>query len=110
MAAVLCGADSWNEIEEFGNSRKVFFTERVSSFRNVPSHDTFNRFFSSLSPDYFESIFRYWMSEICEKYEGVVAIDEKTIRGASKCTRSNPEGESRFKLHMVSAWAEQPMG
>lgn len=105
MAGVLCGADSWNEIEEFGNSRKDFFAERIPSFRGVPSHDTFNRFFSSLSPDYFERVFRYWMSEICGKYEGIVAIDGKTIRGASKCTNSNPKGESRFKLHMVSAWA-----
>ncbi|MDC2248696.1 ISAs1 family transposase [Bacteroides thetaiotaomicron] len=42
------------------------------------------------------------MLEICEKYEGVVAIDGKTIRGASKCS---PTGNPNFKLHMASAWA-----
>ena len=45
------------------------------------------------------------MLEICEKYEGVVAIDGKTIRGASKCSSSHPTGNRNFKLHMVSAWA-----
>lgn len=105
MAAVICGAESWNEIEEFGRSRKDFFIERIPSLSRIPSHDTFNRFFSSLSPGYFERVFRCWISELCGKYEGVVAIDGKTIRGASKCTRSNPDGENGFKLHMVSAWA-----
>lgn len=105
MAAVICGAESWYEIEEFGRSRKVFFADRIPSLNRIPSHDTFNRFFSSLSPEYFEGVFRCWMSELCQKYEGVVAIDGKTIRGASKCTRSNPDGEKGFKLHMVSAWA-----
>lgn len=105
MAAVLCGAETWNEIEEFGRSRKEFFASRIPSFCNTPSHDTFNRFFSILSPGYFEHVFRCWMSEFCSKYEGVIAIDGKTIRGASKCTYSNPNGEKEFKLHMVSAWA-----
>ena len=45
------------------------------------------------------------MFEICEKYEGVVAIDGKTIRGASKCSSSHPIGSPDFKLHMVSAQA-----
>ena len=27
IAAVICGAQSWNEIEEFGNSKMTFFQE-----------------------------------------------------------------------------------
>jgi len=104
MAAVICGAESWYEIEDFGNAKIDFFRERLPGLESIPSHDTFNRFFSALNPEYFERIFRHWMFEICEKYEGVVAIDGKTIRGASKCTSSHPAGNPGFKLHMVSAW------
>lgn len=105
MAAVICGAESWYEIADFGNAKIDFFRERLPGLKSIPSHDTFNRFFSLLKPDYFERVFRHWMFEICAKYEGVVAIDGKTIRGASKCCASHPTGTPGFKLHMVSAWA-----
>ena len=75
MAAVICGAESWYEVEDFGNAKIDFFRERLPGLESIPSHDTFNRFFSALNPEYFERIFRHWMFEICEKYEGVVAID-----------------------------------
>jgi len=105
MAAVICGAESWYEVEEFGKAKIDFFRQRLPGLEHIPSHDTFNCFFSLLQPDYFERIFRHWMFEICQKYEGVVAIDGKTIRGASKCTLDHPAGSPGFKLHMVSAWA-----
>lgn len=105
LAAVICGAETWNEIEYFGNMKFDFFKSRLPNLRRIPSHDTLNRFFTLLSPDYFELVFRNWVLDICGKYEGVVAIDGKTIRGASKCSKSHPTGKSGFKLHMVSAWA-----
>lgn len=105
LAAVICGAESWYEIEAFGKAKIDFFRKRLPDLESIPSHDTFNRFFSLLKPDYFERVFRHWMFEICEKYEGVVPIDGKTIRGASKCCGSHPGGTPGFKLHVVSAWA-----
>ena len=60
IAAVICGAQSWNEIEEFGNAKIAFFKSRIPSLEFIPSHDTFNRFFSMIKPDYFELIFRNW--------------------------------------------------
>lgn len=99
IAAVICGAESWNEIEMFGRSKQEYFRSRIPSFNGVPSHDTFNRFFSSIDIDYFERQFRYWVRQVCGKYKGVVAIDGKTIRGASKRSKSG------FNLHIVSAFA-----
>ena len=58
IAAVICGAQSWNEIEEFGNAKIAFFKSRIPGLEFIPSHDTFNRFFSMIKPDYFELIFR----------------------------------------------------
>jgi len=54
IAAVICGAQSWNEIEEFGNAKIAFFKSRIPGLEFIPSHDTFNRFFSMIKPDYFE--------------------------------------------------------
>ena len=105
LSAVLCGAESWNEIERFGINKFSFFQRRFSYLKKIPSHDTFNRFFSLLKPDYFELMFRNWVYELCGKYEGVVAIDGKTLRGASQCDKNHPWGKQGFKLHMVSAWA-----
>ena len=46
ISAVLCGAESWNEVAEFGRAREDFFRERIKDFQGIPSHDTFNRLFS----------------------------------------------------------------
>ena len=77
IAAVICGAQSWNEIEEFGNAKIAFFKSRIPGQEFIPSHDTFNRFFSIIKPEYFELIFRNWVKQVCQEVKGVVAIDGK---------------------------------
>ncbi len=105
ISAVICGAQSWNEIEAFGNSKIDFFKKRFPDLVSIPSHDTFNRFFSILDPQHFELIFRNWVKQICDKVEGVVAIDGKLMRGSSKCDAEHTTGRDGFKLWMVSAWS-----
>lgn len=101
VSAVIAGAESWYEVEEFGRLKQSFFASRIKGFRGVPSHDTFNRVFSLLDPIALERCFRVWIHEICGKYKGIVPIDGKTICGA---TREFKDG-SFSKLHVVSAWA-----
>lgn len=105
IAAVICGAQSWNEIEEFGNSKLDFFKSKIPDLEFIPSHDTFNRFFSIIKPEYFELIFRNWVKQVCQEIKGVVAIDGKLMRGSSKCDDEHPTGREGFKLWMVSAWS-----
>lgn len=105
IAAVICGSQSWNEIEEFGNAKIDFFKSRIPDLEIIPSHDTFNRFFSIIKPDFFELIFRNWVKQICNEVEGVVAIDGKLMRGPSKCDAEHTTGKEGFKLWMVSAWS-----
>ena len=38
IAAVICGAQSWNEIEEFGNAKIAFFKSRIPDLEFIPSH------------------------------------------------------------------------
>ena len=61
LAAVICGAETWNEIEDFGHCKIDFFSRTIPSFNGIPSHDTFNRFFTVLDTSYFENQFREWV-------------------------------------------------
>jgi predicted transposase YbfD/YdcC len=67
----------------------------------IPSHDTFGRVFSLISPAAFQERFRAWVESVREVYEGeeIVAIDGKSLR------RSHNRKRGLGPLHMVSAWA-----
>lgn len=99
LAAIISGAETWNEIEQFGNEKFDWLTKYLDMPNGVPSHDTFNRFFSTMDPDKFEEVFRKWVSTIQRETKGdVVSIDGKSIRG-SKRTNLHP-------VHIVSAWSK----
>ena len=48
ILAVICNAQDWEEVEDFGNSRKDFFSKYLDLKNGIPSHDTLNRFFFAL--------------------------------------------------------------
>ena len=53
ICGVLCGADGWVEIEEFGKAKEAFFTELLKLPNGIPSHDTFGRVFALIDPKQF---------------------------------------------------------
>jgi predicted transposase YbfD/YdcC len=100
LCAVICGAQTWNEIEEFGEAMEDWFGEFLDLPNGIPSHDTFNRVFSSLDPIEFEECFRGWMRAVAGVLpEQVVALDGKTVRGSHERSRG------KEPIHLVSAWA-----
>ena len=50
VCAVICGADNWVEVEEFGRGRYEWFAKFLDMAAGVPTHDTFGRFFARLDP------------------------------------------------------------
>jgi len=80
ICGVLCGADGWVEIEEFGNAKKAFFTDLLDLPNGIPSHDTFGRVFALIDPKQFEASFIQWVQGISQTVQGVIAIDGKTLR------------------------------
>lgn len=99
IAAVICGAETWNDIEDFGVSKQDWLKSFLQLPGGIPSHDTFNRFFSALDPQAFEQSFLDWTSSVAELTEGeVISIDGKSLRG------SRGKG-AKSAVHMVSAWA-----
>jgi predicted transposase YbfD/YdcC len=102
LCGAICGADSWVEIELFGESKQHWFASFLDLSHGIPSHDTFGRVFSLLDAEQFRSCFIDWVQAICEVLEGqVVAIDGKTLR------RSHNRTIGKAAIHMVSAWATE---
>jgi len=99
VAAVICGAETWNDIEHYGKSKESWLKQYLQLPNGIPSHDTFNRFFSALDPEEFEQAFLCWIKDISELTDGdVVSIDGKSICGSR-------EGDSKRAVHIVSAWS-----
>src|SRR3954451_11257196 len=77
--AVIAGADGWEEIAEYGNSKEAFFRRFLELPHRVPSHYTFERFFAKLDPDAFADRFGWWMASACESTGLIhVAVDGKS--------------------------------
>jgi hypothetical protein len=100
IAAVLSGAESWNDIADYGEDKQEWLQTFLSLPSGIPSHDTFNRFFAALDPEEMEKGFVDWVSSVARLTAGeVVAIDGKTLCGTRE------QGKKQL-VHMVSAWAE----
>ncbi len=96
VAAVICGAKDWEDVEDFGDCKEDFFNKYLALPNGIPSHDTFNRFFSNINPEVLEKQFGIWVKTLCSERSEIISIDGKTICGAKN------EGRSIF--HMVSAF------
>jgi len=100
IAAVLSGAESWNDIADYGKAKLLWLKTFLALPAGIPSHDTFNRVFAALDPEELEKGFVAWVGSIAKLTAGeVVAIDGKALCG----TR---EPGTKAIVHMVSAWAE----
>jgi len=100
VCAVICGADDFVAIAEFGRAKKTFLEKFLDLSAGIPSHDRFNAIFRALKPAEFEKCLLSWITALHEVTDGqVVAIDGKTLR------RSFDAASSKAAIHMVSAWA-----
>ncbi|WP_116789528.1 ISAs1 family transposase [Flavobacterium psychrotrophum] len=100
IIAVICGADTWNNIEEYCEAKSDWLSKFLNLKNGIPSHDTFNRVISAIDSNCFERCFTEWVSELIKvtDVKEIVNIDGKTIRGAKVQGKKSP-------IHMVSAWA-----
>jgi predicted transposase YbfD/YdcC len=101
ICASICGADSWEEIAEFGRAKQEWFSRFLELPNGIASHDTFRRVFLLLKAKEFERMFLEWVRGAVELSAGaVVNIDGKELRGTH--SRGSAEG-----LRIVSAWAAE---
>ena len=100
ICAVICGADSYVEMEEFGKAKREWFETFLDLENGIPSHDTFRRVFGKLKPAEFQKCFLAWIEAVQESTKGeVIAIDGKALRGSFERTTNT------LAIRMVSAWA-----
>lgn len=100
ICAVVCGADSWVDVEVFGEAKHEWLKAFLELPNGIPSHDTFGRVFGLLDPDHFQRCFLDWIKAVSHTTEGqVIAIDGKTLRG------SYDKGVGKGAIVLVSAWA-----
>src|SRR5919202_47363 len=102
LCAVLCGADDYTEIEEFGETREAWLRGFLDLPHGIPSHDTFGRVFAALDPKAFGRCFMAWVREVAHLSEGaIVAIDGKAVRRSYDAASGCPA------IELVSAWARE---
>ena len=102
LCAVICGAEHWTQVENFGNANHKWFSEFLELPSGIPSHDTFGRIFARISPVEFERCFQSWFSSVIDTLgPQVIGIDGKSLR------RSYDLSSNKAAIQMVSAWATE---
>lgn len=102
ILAVISNAQSWTEIQAFGEAKQDWLKQYLTLENGIPSHDTIQRVFQILDPDVLMGRFIQWTQHIMDMTAGrLIAIDGKTIRGSFN-QRSDQQA-----LHLVRAWATE---
>ena len=100
ICAVICGANSWVDVELFGNSKKEWLSKFLELPHGIPSHDTFGKVFAIVDAGQFQDCFMDWVRALNEVTRGqLVAIDGNTLQ------RSHDRFIGKAAIHLVSAWA-----
>ena len=100
ILAVICGADSWTDVADFGRAKESWLRTFLALPNGIPSHDTIGRVFAALDPTALERCFVKWTADLATQTAGqVIAIDGKTLR------HSFDTAHAKAAIHMVSAWA-----
>lgn len=81
VMAVICAADSWADVVEFGRAKQKWFKTFLDLPYGIPCQDTFERVFARLNPGAFDRCFMAWTQALSVSTGGqLVAIDGKRIR------------------------------
>ena len=101
---MICGADEFEDIEQYGKEKKAFLRGFLSLPNGIPSHDTINRVFRLMDTAKFEECLIDFSNEIKSfmQVNDVVShqinIDGKVLRGRAK------SGKKKSVLCLVSAF------
>ena len=72
VCAVICGAEGWEDIEEYGKAQADWFAEFLDLPNGIPSHDTFRRVLSRLDPDELTECFVSWTTALSDLSGGEI--------------------------------------
>ncbi|RYD69264.1 MAG: ISAs1 family transposase [Verrucomicrobiaceae bacterium] len=97
VLSMFCGADGWEEMEDWAKCKQTWLATFLNLSHGVPSADTLRRTVAALLPGPFRQAFVTWAQALVASTDGkLIAIDGKTARGST-----NDAGDV---LHVVRAW------
>jgi predicted transposase YbfD/YdcC len=100
--AVLSGAETWTQMAQFGRARGAWLRSFLKFRNGTPSHDTFRRVFSLVSPDVLQRLIADFLMDnlnrikaslgIEAKGANLISVDGKQANGTGR--RSGKDGPS----------------
>ena len=91
LCATICGADSWVDIELFGNCKEEWFKSFLELPNGIPSHDTFGDVFCT--------------QRVSTLFHGVGPSRSPSHPRRSGLRRSHDRTLGKKAIHMVNVWA-----
>jgi len=99
ICAVICGAEGFTDMEEFGMAKETWLRQFLELPNGIPSHDTFGRVLARLNPQAFQQCFVDWVRAVAAiTDQEIVPIDGKKLR------RSHDKANGQRAIELVSAW------
>lgn len=95
FCAIICGAETYNDLEVFGKAKEVWLSNYLSLPNGIPNADTFERIFEMLDPNVVAKKLR-WILQTEEIAGKIIAFDGKTMCGS--------KSEDNRGLHVLSAF------
>lgn len=102
LLTVLCNGQDFQDMEIFGREEGHKLKSYLKYPNGVPSHDTFERVFKSISPIYFIKILTTYSECFIDILsEKQICIDGKKLRGVLPTSKGNSG------LYLLSAWVSE---
>lgn len=124
LCAVICGAEGWQDIEDYGKAKLHLLRQYFDYNNGIPSDDTIRRFYRAIDPSAFEKMFKEWVQGLANITQTkVITIgaeqsvtlpesspqdlgNDQVIAIDGKSSRRSFDGNGNM-LHMVSAFATE---
>ena len=89
--ATLANANEWIEIHYFAKTHEKFLRKYLELPNGIPSHDTIQRVFAMVSPEYLQEFKKRWNEVMSgnagSKIKKILSLDGKTQRGNGTSTQ-----------------------
>jgi predicted transposase YbfD/YdcC len=95
FCAIICGAQTYHDLELFGHAKSEWLSLYLSLKNGIPNADTFERIFEMLDPNTVAKHMR-WALKDAEVAGKIIAFDGKTMRASGN--------ENHRAFHVLSAF------
>jgi hypothetical protein len=76
ICAIICGADNWAAVEEFGLAKEEWLTELLGLEHGIPAYETIGEVYAAIDTDKLSICFSRWVAG--------AEYRERTTRGRNK--------------------------